>query len=61
MHPVFVKYQLTFLSGLSGYSVSHLRDIRAGRRSANDKFRAVMAHKLGQDEAALFLEEPINA
>lgn len=56
VHPVFKTYTLPFLAEATGYSVSHLRDLRAGRRPLNDKVRAVIAHKLNKPESDLFID-----
>ena len=52
--PLFRKYTVEELYELTGYSESHLLNVKLGWREANGAFRRKMAANLRKTEAELF-------
>ena len=56
-YPLFLQYNLEFLSGKTGYSARYLGEIAQGKRRANRQFRAFCVRALGKTEEELFGKE----
>lgn len=58
--PLFEEFTAAQLHGLTGYEVSYLESLAAGRQQIRPRFRKTVSRMLGRPESELFAEHPTN-